>query len=273
MSFRQTFVQIAVAITTLSMFSAAPIEAQIPVQDFRYAVTDKGWRNLRYIEFPALRDMHEIWYACGRQKIIINFHKRPFDLENYEIIGGKVPAANQFEALSSEVIELENFINARRAINRTDFINRLTASGSKTPVPKMPIAFGTGSSEASLKAFYYILPREFNVQGAQRTFWLNTHYTAKIRYRLKPESPIYKGFEISGEQGRDEVNDGWLGRRSPSGIMRMTVSCATNVLRVWSETTYNSDGTVDTSTEGDASVRIMPDTVADGWRSMACLIS
>jgi len=250
--------------------------SQTPAVKAQYKVTDRGWRNLRYIDLDlgidGLRDSDEYWYVCDRRKIIVSPIKNEFDSKSYQMTNPTNLSDDIFQAFESQFIELDEFIKNRPIINKDNFIKSLIMSCNSKLTDKEPGLINAGSSDSDNSIFYYIAFRYFISKGDYRTFWLNTHRAEKVNYVIRPGSVLYQAYKAINDVAVDRISVSWLASRRPSSVMRIMVSCSTGNFRIFSETTYGSDGGGVTSTERGPTQLIIPGSVADGWRNLACLI-
>lgn len=230
-------------------------------------VTDNGWRNLRFIETNLTKD--EYWYVCGSRKVINMTSIGKLDSSEMKILSGKI-YDNDLDYTSGSIENLENFLSFYRFTNKDDFIRRMSATCASKPILRMPKPIDAGSSNQRPKTFYYILPREFSAQGNERIFWLRTHYTRTLTYQWTPGSVS----EMVMDEGKSgTVHYKWLGKSSPSEVARVAVSCSGSSIRFLSQVKYGSDGGVENSLASPTRAEpIIPETVADAWKEIACLI-
>ena len=252
------------------LISSEVLFAQTSTNLFKTQVTNKGWRNLRYIETPAFSGITEEWYACGKRKIIGNFLKKPFDGASYQIVIGSQNEKNEYEAITSDIIELSDYINKRKSINKETFMQDLEIVCSSPPISKIPAAINAGVSGEGNQTFYYILPGGFSTSGPERAFWLTAHYARAIQYRVNPETELYKFLK---ESERDNITESVIAKKGHYKIMRLAILCDKDVIKTSNITEYSEDGNVSSSSRNKTEDAVVPFSVGSIWRDVSCLIS
>ncbi|WP_397597381.1 surface-adhesin E family protein [Sphingorhabdus sp.] len=237
-----------------------------------YTVSKSGWRNLRKID-SSYRDIPaEYWYVCGA-RLILGLPKKEQLGDLYELVG-RTPD-KEFLGQKFFTLGLEVFSDSSLAGKR--FMSSAVGACAATPDPAQPEQINAGySSQASMADFYYLLPRDFQVKGQIRSFWLNGYPARNDKMKFRSGAITISDFDEAGQANLEPYVSGvdtWWVSETRSSIAKYEINCSSNEIRGLSYTKYGSDGSPNYSDSSPEKFEpIIPDTVADTWRELVCLI-
>lgn len=236
-----------------------------------FTVTKSGWMNLRKINMTGPIELpDEYWYVCGTRKVIL-WSKREQIEEDYELIG-RAPD-NEFQDEKYSLMEPEKFWNSNAEQAR--FMSSAVSACSAPPNKSEPARMNLSYSEGGGPEFYYLLTRDFRASGNLRSFWLNSNSARKDKMRVKANSRLAR---LASEQEADLGEwltgvDTWWVSNQRNTVARYEINCGSNEIRGLTIVTYRPDGSVEDNDFQPGKFRaIIPDSVADSWREVVCLI-
>lgn len=240
--------------------------------NFSYTVSKSGWRNLRKIDISYRDFPVEYWYVCGA-RVILGLPKKEQLGDLYELVG-RTPD-KEFQGQEFFTLGLEVFSNSSLAGKR--FMSSAVGACAATPNPAQPEQINAGySSQAITADFYYLLPRDFQVKGQIRSFWLNGYPARKDKMKFRSGAVTIldpdKVAQANLEAHFSGVDTWWVSE-TRSSIAKYEINCSSNEIRGLSYTKYESDGSSNYSASSPEKFEpIIPETVADTWRELVCLI-
>lgn len=234
-----------------------------PWEDPTWTVSKSGWMNLRMIVSSDKDFSGQFWYVCGHKKMISFPPISDPKLDDVREVLGKQPD-NEFFGRTSYVRPIEKFIN--NAAKRERFMAAAVAACDAPANPKTPSWMLIGAGRQS--GFTYLSARDFRVNGATRTFWVNGHSSREVTARLK---------RSSGDEDQPaflfEPYKTWLVKYERNQVQRQEINCASNKMRTLVYIKYDPSGEVLESDHQPTQPEfIVPDTVGDAWREVVCLI-
>lgn len=249
------------ALLLLQQHSALRAETP-PWEPRTFTVSKSGWMNLRKIVSSDKEFEAQFWYACGHRKMISFYPTREAEPNRIEILG-KQPD-KEFLGYMRLVRTIEEFI--KNATKREKFMATAAAACDAPANPETPSWMNLAAGPES--GFTYLSARDFRVNGATRTFWVNGHSAREVTARLK---------RSSGDEGQPafmfEPFQTLLVKHERNQIQLLEINCASNKLRSLIYVRYDEVGKVSESRQQPTQPEfIVPDTVADGWREIVCLI-
>ena len=236
-----------------------------------FSVSKSGWRNLRKID-SSFKDIPvEYWYVCGARKIL-GFSKKQAIEDDYELLAR--PPNEEFQGEGYFTRELKEFVD--NGNEKARFISSAQSACSLLPDPELPELINMGfSSQKRRTDFYYLLPRDFKVTGSIRSFWVNGHSARQDKMRIRAESDLAKkGLEQGIDFGEWLTGvDTWWVSETRSSVARYEINCSSNEIRGLSYTKYEDDGSPNYSDNAlEKFEPIIPETIAESWRELVCLI-
>lgn len=233
-----------------------------PWRPVTFTASKSGWMNLREINSSVAGSKVQHWYACGQDTVISFF---PVDEINpnqrIEIFGNK--PEGEFEGRLSYVRSTKEFV--KDADRRSKFLATASVACSSPANVAVPPWMNVS---ASADRHFYLLPRDFQVNGANRTFWLNGHPSRKVSAHFKANSDGSPLPEWMG--GPWEM---WLVKFSRDYVARIEINCSSSQMRTLYDIEYDDGGNIKASRTRPSDYGLIPPgTVADGWREVVCLI-
>lgn len=246
---------------------------QEQLKAFDYQVTQSGWRNLRHIRYDAMNETTEIWYVCGKRKVLwVSLHA-PFDQKSlFELVNDRED--KEFWSDDPTTIwDLDTFLSSESNplaynLNKAAFTAQLVTSCSAAPKTiRVPAPINAGSSGGENSTFYYILPDGFLSVGSTKTFWISHHKARIVQIKFKPEHEPTNGGDSSSP-----TLPSWLIKTSPSTVMKVVINCDRNTVGILRSVIYDENGQVVSSYENGKSKEIVPNSVPATWEEISCLV-
>ena len=219
---------------------------------------------------PVVTWDFEYWYVCSARKVILWSTKQQIE-DDYELIG-RAPG-DEFQDEEYSLMELEKFW--RNNAERTRFMSSAVSACAAPPDKVEPTRINMSLSNGGDPEFYYLLTRDFRASGYLRSFWMHSNSARKAKMRVKPHSRLAG---LVSEQGSDLGEwltgvDTWWVSNQRNSIARYEINCGSNEIREVTSVNYRLDGSVkDTNYRPGKFETIIPDSVADSWREVVCLI-
>lgn len=250
------------ALLLFQQHSAARAEAP-PWEPRTFTVSKSGWMNLRKIVSSDKEFRGQFWYVCGHKKMISFFPPRELKPNDEIEVFDKQPD-NEFFGYIRLVRTIEEFIT--NAAKRERFMVTAAAACGAPANPETPTWMNLAASPTA--SFYYLSERDFRVNGSTRTYWVNGHPARQVTARLKRSSDDQDQPAFIFEPYKT-----WLVKYERNEIQRQEMNCASNKMRSLVYVKYDPSGKIlESSQQPTQSEFIVPDTVADGWREIVCLI-
>lgn len=231
-----------------------------PWERITWTVTKSGWMNLRKMRSNVSELTGDHWYVCGQRKTIAFWRIiNPNDDEYYDYPGQQLETDKEFIGPRRLVARADRFTKDPKFLASAS--TACAAPASYEPPPWMNLI------ETPDGVHYYLLPRDFLVNGPIRTFWVSGHPAREVKRRSKIRNdgkPLVPTFGVDKE---------WFVSYKRESIRRVEIDCQSAQSRTLYRTQYDASMNIIESITRPTEIEyIAPDTIADAWREVVCLI-
>jgi hypothetical protein len=220
-----------------------------------------------------MNETAEIWYVCGKRKVLWVSLQAPFDQNSpFELVNARED--KEFWSDDPTTIwNLDAFLSSEsnplaHSLNKAAFTAQLVTSCSAAPkTVRVPAPINAGNSGGESSTFYYILPDGFSSVGSKRTFWISHHKARIVQIKFKPDHELTNGGDSSSL-----TLPSWLIKTIPSTVMKAVINCDQNTVGILRSVSYDENGQVVSSYENGKSNEIVPNSVPVTWKEISCLV-
>lgn len=232
-----------------------------PWDRITWTVTKSGWMNLRKMRSNVSAFDGGRWYVCGQRKVLAFWEiEKPEDNKDHDVLGAIPVKGEEFFGNRRMIFPADSYMKDPKFAASAS--TACAAPASSEPPEWMNLI------ETPDGDHFYLLPRDFLVNGPIRTFWVSGHPARKVAVRSK----IGADGKPLDPYGGSDFNR-WLIKYKRQSISREEINCQSAQSRTLYRTQYDASMNIIQSITRPSEIQyIAPDTVADAWREVVCLI-